>query len=272
MLRERSESARTDALLLLSHTLGRDGAFVLAHGDAPVGDELARRYFDDCGRRSSGSPIAYVLGTAGFYGRTFAVDPRVLVPRPESESLIDAALTFVATLEKAVVRVLDVGTGSGALACTLAAELPDALVDATDRSAGALSLAAQNARSLGVDQRCRFYAGNLAVAVTGTRYDVVVANLPYVAGADIPAPPAALAFEPRIALDGGPDGLRVYAAFVPSLPDVLAPGGLALLEAAPFQMAALCGLAAAGFPAATVSVGRDLGGSERFVAIRAPGS
>jgi release factor glutamine methyltransferase len=271
MLRPHSSSARSDALLFLSRALDRDGAFVLAHGDERIDPNAERRFLDDCRRRATGVPVAYVLGTAGFFGRTFRVDERVLVPRPESESLIVAAVAYARMLDAAPMRLLDIGTGSGALACTLAAELPRARVDATDRSDAALAVALENARWLGVGERCRFYAGNLADAVLGTRYHVVIANLPYVASADIPSAPSPLAFEPILALDGGADGLRVYADLTPSLPELLAPGGLALLEAAPFQMSALRTLAAAGFPGAAVSVGCDLGGSERFVAVRAPG-
>ncbi|HEY3674550.1 MAG TPA: peptide chain release factor N(5)-glutamine methyltransferase [Candidatus Tumulicola sp.] len=271
MLRGRSDSPRADASLLLSRALARDAAYIVAHGDDVFNSEAARRYRVDCDRRAAGTPIAYILGTAGFYGRSFAVDERVLVPRPESESLIDAALSFARGSGRTKVRVLDVGTGSGILACTLAVELPDALVDATDRSTDALSLAVENAKRLGVEDRCRFHAGNLSAPVGGTRFDIVVANLPYVVSADIPERPSALAFEPRIALDGGSDGLRLYAEFVSLLPSVMAPGGLALLEAAPFQMAALGALARAGLRGATVTIGYDLGGSERFVAVRASG-
>jgi release factor glutamine methyltransferase len=211
-----------------------------------------------------------LLGSVHFYGREFAIDSRVLVPRPETERLVDVTLAFMAHRDHTACRVLDVGTGSGVLACTLAAEIPSALVDATDRSADALALAAANARALGVGERCRFHLGNLAEPVTGVRYDIVVANLPYVPTADIPPAPDPLAFEPRMALDGGPDGLRHYAALVPALPRLLAPGGIALLEAAPHQMDALRRLAARAFAGAEVAIGRDLAGLERFAVVSSP--
>jgi release factor glutamine methyltransferase len=270
LLRERSDSPRADALLLLARALQRDRSYVVAHSDDVVSSGAARRYYDDCERRRTGRPIAYVLGTAGFYGREFVVDERVLVPRPETESLVDAALTFAARRADGRLRMLDVGTGSGILACTLAAELPDAIVAATDRSIDAIAVARENAQRLGVEARCRFYQGDLSAPVAGARFDLIVANLPYVRSADLPQRPAALAFEPQIALDGGPDGLRLYAAFVQSLPQLVSAGGAALLEAAPFQMTALRSLAAAAAPYASVTVGRDLGGDERFVEVQMP--
>jgi release factor glutamine methyltransferase len=270
ILRGRSDSPRADAVLLLSRALGRDSSYVVAHSDDVFNSEAARAYYADCDRRAAGTPIAYVLGTAGFYGRIFSVDERVLVPRSETESLIDAAITHAARRHASAMRILDIGTGSGALACTLACELPDATVDATDVSAGALALAATNAANLAVADRCGLHLGNLAEPVAGRQYDLVVANLPYVETSAIPPEPAPLAFEPKIALDGGDDGLRVYAELLPALPALLLPGGLALFEAAPHQMERLRAMAGDAFANGGVAIGRDLGGSERFVAVTAP--
>jgi release factor glutamine methyltransferase len=256
--------------MLLAHVLGRSRAWLIAHGEAIVSAQEAQRFGELCARRSAGVPIAYLLASAYFYGREFAVDEAVLVPRPETEALVDCVLQFAKRRGSEPLRILDVGTGSGALACTLAAELPSATVDATDCSAGALAVARANASTIGVDSNCRFYLGDLASPVAGRHYDAIVANLPYVATADIPARPSPLAFEPRIALDGGPDGMRSYARLLPQLPALLAPGGLALFEAAPFQMAALGALCTASFSNATVAIGRDLGGLERFVIIVLP--
>jgi release factor glutamine methyltransferase len=270
MLRNRSDSGRADAELLMAHAVGHDRTFLFAHGDLPIDDAQARRFYDDCERRKTGIPVAYLLGRAGFYGRSFLVGEHVLVPRPETEALVDYALQFAKRRVSQASRILDLGTGSGALACTLAAELPSATVDATDCSAAALAVARANARALGVDSRCRFYLGDLAGPVAGRHYDSIVANLPYVATADIPAAPDPLAFEPRVALDGGPDGLRVYARLLPQLPALLAPGALALLEAAPHQIAALGALCEPVFSNATVTIGRDLGGLDRLVIIVLP--
>ncbi|MEO7200972.1 MAG: peptide chain release factor N(5)-glutamine methyltransferase [Candidatus Tumulicola sp.] len=264
------DSGHSDAQILLAHVLGRSRAWLFAHGEALVSTPEAQRFGELCARRAVGVPIAYLLGSAYFYGREFAVDETVLVPRPETETLVDYALQFAKRRGSEPFRILDVGTGSGALACTLAAELPSATIDATDCSAGALAVARANAFTIGVDSRCHFYLGDLAGPVADLHYDAIVANLPYVATADIPAAPDPLAFEPRIALDGGPDGLRAYARLLPQLPRLLVAGGLALLEAAPHLMGALRALCEAAFSKASVAIGRDLGGLERFVIIVLP--
>ncbi|HEU5480044.1 MAG TPA: peptide chain release factor N(5)-glutamine methyltransferase [Candidatus Tumulicola sp.] len=266
-----SETPRSDALLLLARALDCRREWILAHGEAPMNAPAAERFERWCRQRARGVPLAYLVGDAGFYGRTFAVDPRVLVPRPESEHLIDEVLAFVARAARKRVEILDVGVGSGALACTLAAELPQADVCGTDRCAGALEVAAANARRLGVARRCALYAGDLAAPVAGRRFDAVLANLPYVPSNEIDAA-APLRFEPRGALDGGPDGLDAYRRFVPAAPALLKPGGLLLLEAAPPQMAGLLELVRAAFAPVKPSVGVDYAGLARYVRLETAAS
>lgn len=266
-----SETPRSDALLLLARALDCRREWILAHGEAPMNAPAAARFERWCRQRARGVPLAYLVGDAGFYGRTFAVDPRVLVPRPESEHLIDEVLAFVARAARKRVEILDVGVGSGALACTLAAELPQADVCGTDRCAGALEVAAANARRLGVARRCALYAGDLATPVAGRRFDAVLANLPYVPSNEIDAA-APLRFEPRGALDGGPDGLDAYRRFVPAAPALLKPGGLLLLEAAPPQMAGLLELVRAAFAPVKPSVGVDYAGLARYVRLETAAS
>jgi release factor glutamine methyltransferase len=262
------ESARTDVYLLLARALDCDRAWLLAHGEALVAPAQAAEFDALCGARATGMPIAYVLGSAGFYGREFAVDERVLVPRPETEHLIDEVLAFVRSRGDLVrVDVLDVGTGSGSIACTIAAEWPRAFVEATDVSAPAIDVAQRNAQALGVDNRCAFHCGWFLEPVAHRSFDVVIANLPYVPTDEIPNSRDALAFEPRAALDGGSDGLNAYRSLLPDLPGVLKPGGLALLEAGPAQMAGLVALVKAAFPQASTSIERDYGGRERYVRI-----
>jgi release factor glutamine methyltransferase len=265
-----SESPRADALLLLAQALGRDRAWILAHGEARASREHIERFDAACATRGAGTPLAYVLGAAGFYGREFRVDGRVLVPRPETEHLIDEARAF---FQRSVSggAVLDVGVGSGAIACTIAAEIREVRVDGTDVSPQALEVAASNARALGVADRCRFHCGDLADPVRGRRFDVVLANLPYVPTDDLPARPNPLAFEPRLALDGGSDGLQAYRRFVPAAPPLLEPGGLLLLEAAPPQMAGLLELVRAAFPGCEVASGDDFAGLARYVKVRTSG-
>ena len=265
-----SDSPRADAMLLLAHALECERGWIVAHGDARVAGGTAERLDVLFNLRATGVPLAYVLGSAGFYGREFAVDARVLVPRPETEHLIDEAAAFLNQRRGYGGRpatVLDVGTGSGAIACTIAAENLHAVIDGTDVSAAAIAVARGNARKLRVDGRCRFHCGRFAAPVAGRRFDVVLANLPYVPTLEIPGPPNPVAFEPREALDGGLDGLDAYREFVPTAALLLEPGGLVLMEAAPAQMAGLVELAERTFGAAAVAVGSDFAGLARYVKV-----
>ena len=218
-------------------------------------------------RRLSGEPIAYIVGSAGFYGREFAVDHNVLVPRPETEHLIDEALEFVKAQDYSdgrPLRVLDVGTGCGAIACTMAAET-GAIVDGTDVSMEALEVASRNAGRLGVSDRCRFYHGDVLDPVRDRRYSVVIANLPYVPTADLPRLPSPVSFEPRVALDGGRDGLTVYRRLIAGLPPLLESPGLVLCEAAPPNIDSLADLVGSGLRARFAEVKSDYGNLRRYV-------
>jgi len=258
-----SDSARTDAGLLLAWTLRRSREWLLAHDDVRVSEEEAAAFERLCARRREGMPIAYLLGTAEFYGRSFVVNENVLVPRPETEHLIDEALSLI----KSPTRVLDVGTGCGAIACTLAAARPVRVVG-TDLSPAAVAVAAENARRLEVAQRCRFVQGNLVEPVRGTRFGAVVANLPYVPSGDLPQAPAPASFEPRAALDGGTDGLALYRELILQLPFLLEEDALVLLEAAPPTIEGLLEIARATFATSRIEARSDYGGRARFVSIR----
>ncbi len=255
-----SESAHADASLLLAHVLQRDRSWLVAHADAEPPQEEVTRFYALCERRREGIPIAYLLGTAEFYGRQFLVNEHVLVPRPETEHLIDEAIAFI----DGPMRVLDVGTGSGAIACTLAAETA-VVVDATDASPAALDVARENARRLNVSAACRFYQGDLVEPVRKNRYDVVVANLPYIPTTDVPKPPDPVSFEPRLATDGGPEGLALYRRLLPTLPDLINESGLVLLEAAPPTINALADMLRATLPYFTISVVKDYSALDRYV-------
>lgn len=259
-LAKNTPSARPDALLLLAHAIARPREWLLAHGDAVVGADDAHTFRMLCERRRRGVPIAYLTGSAWFYGREFAVNKNVLVPRPETEHLIDEALEFV----RPNMRVLDVGTGCGAIACTIAAET-QAHVDATDASIPALEIACENARRLGVAEHCRFYQGDLSEPVRSGRYDVIVANLPYVPTADLPRPPESAAFEPREALNGGPDGLELYRRLALQLPAILNNESLVLLEGAPPTMAGIARLTREALAGFEVTILHDYGGLARYV-------
>jgi release factor glutamine methyltransferase len=260
-----SAAARNDARLLLAHVLGRDPAWIFAHGDAAVSARHASEFARLSRRRGDGEPIAYITGSAGFYGREFVVNRNVLVPRPETEHLVDEALAFI----RGPMRVLDVGTGCGAIACTIAAET-NAFVDATDSSEAALAIANENARRVGVTDRCRFHFGDLAQPVRGERFDLVIANLPYIPTADLPKAPEPASFEPWGALDGGPDGLRLYRRMISQLAGRLGDKSALLFEAAPPAIHALERMVSAAFPRFHVSVEADYAGLARYVRARAP--
>lgn len=260
-LRECSAAPRTDALTLLEATLRQSRAWIAAFGEHPMSEVDVAAFERLCERRASGIPTAYLLGSVGFYGHEFLVDERVLVPRPESEHLVDEAIAFLGEREA---DVLDVGTGSGAIACSIAAATR-ATVYATDISRDALAVANDNVRRFGMEGRCNLAHGDLLKPFAGRRFDVVVANLPYVPTCDVPQAPNPVAFEPRIAVDGGPDGLAIYRRLIDELPKALKPGALVLLEAAPPTVNALRQLIRKGLPAATVEVCRDYAGLERYV-------
>jgi len=263
LLRDSSASPRADALLLLGHALNREREWIVAHGDATPSREEVQAFERLSTRRSEGVPVAYLLGSAAFYGREFLVNQSVLVPRPETEHLIDEALRFIGSQP---LRVLDVGTGSGAIACTIAAETL-ASVHATDISPAAVAIADENGRRLGVADRCRFYVGDLTEPVKNERYDVVIANLPYVPTAQIPRKPDAVTYEPREALDGGPDGLAVYRRLLVTLAPLLNPKALILLEAAPPTMLGLSAIVRSALPRSAIAVCQDYAGLDRYLRI-----
>jgi release factor glutamine methyltransferase len=198
------EDPRLDAEVMLAAASGRERAALIADSRATVEPAAARRFGEMVRRRLRREPVAYIVGTKGFRHLDLAVDRRVLVPRPETELLVEVAL------ERRPARVLDVGTGSGAIALAVADELPDCEVVATDTSAGALTVARANAVRLGLADRVEFVEGTIPA---GESFDLVLANLPYVAERDWAAlQPEVTKWEPREALLAGPDGLDAYRA------------------------------------------------------------
>lgn len=234
------ENPRREARLLLGHALGLDPAQLVARAhdpaEAPGFDALVAR-------RAAHEPAAHILGVREFWGMAFRVGPAVLVPRPDSETLIEAALGACPDRE-AVARVLDLGTGSGALLCAALAEFPAAHGIGLDRSLAALAVARGNAAALGLGDRAGFVAGDWLAAIVGG-FDLVLANPPYVAEAEMAALALELGHEPRAALVAGADGLDAYRVILPGLAGVLAPAGVAVLELGAGQADAVAGLAAA---------------------------
>lgn len=263
------EEPRLDAEVLLAEATGWDRAALVADGSAGLEPAAARRFGETVRRRLRREPVAYIVGRKGFRRLDLAVDRRVLVPRPETELLVELAL------ELRPERLLDVGTGSGAIALAIADEIPGAEVVATDTSPGALEVARANAERLGLAERVRFLAGTLP---EGERFDLVLANLPYVAERDWRSlQPEVAKWEPREALLAGPDGLDAYRAlfaaesgcrFYPSgLRTTTAPGARAAavaVEVGEGQAQAVAELVrGAGW--SEVETRRDLAGIERMV-------
>ena len=196
------EQPRLDAELLLAEATGRDRAHLASHPEAEIPPPAARRFGELVRRRLRREPVAYILGRRGFRHLELAVDPRVLIPRPETEMLVELAV------ELQPASLLDLGTGSGAIALAVADELPACAVTATDTSAAALEVARTNAKRLGLADRVRFLEGSLPV---GEGFDLILANLPYVAEADWASlQPEVTKWEPREALLAGPDGLDAF--------------------------------------------------------------
>lgn len=253
-----------DADVLLAHALGVAKDALVAHPELPLANDEAARFEALIARRANGEPVAYLRGFKEFYGLRFEVDPRVLVPRPETEALVDAVRVFVAGRTMAVV---DLGTGSGAVAIALAMCEPQLRIIATDVSAEALAVARTNAAAhrASID----FREGDLLAPVT-ERVEVVAANLPYLredALRALAGDRTSLAFEPRLATVAGPDGLGLLRRAIGDLPRVLAPSGAAFFECDPPQVSALRALLA---PLGTVDVLADLAGLDRVVRLRAP--
>lgn len=248
------------ARALLAHATGARRELLIAFPESAVAPEAAARFEALAQRRRAGEPMAYLLGVQEFYGRPFHVTPAVLIPRPETELLVDLVLDALRATENPL--VLELGTGSGCIAITLALERPDARVVATDRSVAALAVARANAARLGA--RVDLIASDWYAAIDG-QFDAIVANPPYVAAGDPHL--AALRFEPIHALTDRADGLACLRAIVAGAPAHLAPGGRLLVEHGHDQAAAVRALLAqAGF--GEVRTARDAAGIERACAGR----
>lgn len=263
-----------DAALLLAHVLDLPRAALLAHPETPLSAGQRARFAALVTRRAAGEPVAYLTGRHAFYDRDFLVTPDVLIPRPETEHLIEAALNWARERADrgAGLRVVDVGTGSGAIAVTLAAHLPDASLHAIDCSPAALEVARRNADRAGVAGRIAFHQGDLLrpLLEAGERMDLIAANLPYIPSADLDTLDVAR-YEPRLALDGGPDGLDAIRRLLEQATDALAASGLALLEIGAGQGARAAALAENAFPGAAIAVLADYAGHDRLLRVERSG-
>ena len=288
------ETPRLDTELLLAHAIGVERTAVVAHGEAPVGADAATAFHASLERRAAGEPVAYIRGIKEFHGIALAVDRRALIPRPETEHIVDLVLAEVMARLAAgaptsgggeggqggsggdALRVVDVGTGSGAIAIALAVALrrrrvpvDEVVIDAVDISADALDLARENAVGHGVADRVTFAEADLLPPAFGGRpWDIVAANLPYVRADAMARLPTPTTFEPSLALDGGPDGLAVIGRLLDQLRTGLAADGAAFVEIGADQGDAIVTLAGERLPDWSCSVETDLAGLPRTAVLR----
>jgi release factor glutamine methyltransferase len=258
-------TARQEAEWLLAALLGLDRFALYLDPARRLSTPTVARYLSAVERRAAREPLQYLLGWEDFHGLRLAVTPHVLVPRPETEGLVEWAVEALAGRPEPVVA--DLGTGSGAIACAIARAVPAAEVLAVELSTGALAVASRNVRELGLSAQVRLLAGDLFAPLGSIRagLDLVVANPPYLPSAVIPSlPPEVSRHEPRAALDGGPDGMAVIRRIVAGAPAVLKPGGWLLMEIGEEQAGPLASrMAAEGFSG--IRARRDLNGVERYI-------
>jgi release factor glutamine methyltransferase len=280
-----SETPRLDAELLLGFVLGIDRTGVVAHPEARVGDGQVPQIEAAVRRREQGEPVAYIRGVKEFHGLAVGVDRRVLIPRPDTELLVDAAVERVREVltsgtwdGRRPFRVWDVGTGSGAIALAVAAELRRRRYGgsfrllATDISADALAVAVENAVGHGLADSIDFGLGDLFAVEPepDLPVDLVVANLPYIASDEVPRLAVAASFEPASALDGGPDGLDVVRRLLAGAPTILAPNGQALLEIGADHGDVASDAARTSLPGWRSWVAHDLAGRTRILGVERP--
>ena len=261
------EEAHLEADVLVRHVLGLERADLLARPETPLAPAQSAMLEGLLARRERREPLAYLLGRREFHGLDFRVTPAVMVPRPETETLVEEALAW-ARSRPAPVTVADVGTGSGCIVVTLAVRLRDVRFLATDVSTVALAVAEENARRHGVAGRVRLLSGHLLQPLPGP-VDLIVANLPYVPSGRLDSlQPEVRDHEPRGALDGGPDGTDLLRPLLRQAGAYLQPGGALMLEIDEEQGPALAEAARCAFPAAAIRVLPDLAGRDRVLVVR----
>ena len=270
------DSPSLTARLLLAHALGLSREWLTAHDDIVLDDSAAARIDAHAARVLAHEPLAYILGHREFYGIDLLVDARVLIPRPETEMLVDLALEYLrariytSPSTAALVDVIDVGTGSGAIAIAIARHAPNARIDASDISREALDLARENAQRSEVSEYICFVQSDLLDGVDGCAR-VIVANLPYVTVEEIEALPLEIQeHEPRVALDGGADGLVLVRRLLAQLNAHLVPGGMAVFEFGASQGHAALDAAAQYLPGWHCELRRDLAGLDRVLLVYKP--
>jgi release factor glutamine methyltransferase len=262
-----SPSPALDARLLLQHVLGSDHSYLIIHEQQSLTPDQEAHFRELLHRAAGQEPIPYLIGQAPFYGLDFAVSPAVLIPRPETELLLETAVQWATQAGRPNPHIVDVGTGSGCLVILLARQLPEAKVEATDISAAALEIARANAQRYQLETRIHFHQGHLLEPVIG-RPDLVVANLPYIADDEWTVVDDAVKwYEPGVALRGGPDGLDLIRQLLAQAAGKVNTGGAIMLEIGWHQGRAACRLAQSYFPLAQVELLPDFAGRDRVVRV-----
>ncbi|MFZ0168874.1 MAG: peptide chain release factor N(5)-glutamine methyltransferase [Candidatus Dormiibacterota bacterium] len=268
LARSRIDSARLEAEVLLAHVLGLERLDLYLQFERPLTEPELESLRSLLRRRVLGTPLAYLTGEREFFGLRFSVSDGVLIPRPESELVVELALARLAAKEGALVGA-DLGTGSGCLGIAIAVKAPAASIDAVDISEAAVEVARSNAAHLGVSSRVTVIQGSWGQPLEGRGlYNLIVSNPPYVTRAELMAlEPEVRDFEPRLALDAGPDGLAPYRELLVGLPKLAAPDATILLEVDPKRSDAVAKLASDTWAAAEPKLHHDLSGRERVLEV-----
>ncbi|MDR3559934.1 MAG: peptide chain release factor N(5)-glutamine methyltransferase [Negativicutes bacterium] len=259
------DNPRLDAEVLLSHILGKDRLYLYVNFDQPLQTEELAVYREAVKRRAMRTPVAYIVGRKEFMGLNFSVTPAVLIPRPDTEVLVETALNRLKEMEQP--RILDLGTGSGAIVVSLLNRLASARGVAVDLSAEALAVAGHNAATLGVADRLVFHQGDLWAPVKGQAFDAIMSNPPYITTAELAGLAPEVRQEPGLALAGGADGLDFYRRIVAEGAHYLNPDGFIALEVGAGQAPAVGALAGEASGLKAVEVVRDYAGIERVVVL-----
>ena len=276
-LRPITDTPALDAQVTLAHVLDKSRTWLAAHPDSLLSDSQVDSVRESLSKLQAGTPLPYLLGHWEFFGLDLEVTPDVLIPRPETELLVERAIAFLKSRERtrfSSLRAADVGTGSGCIAVSLAAHIPDLRVLATDLSLSALEVAKRNAAKHGVAERvdliqCDLLPPHPDPLPTESHFDLICANLPYIPSGAIPGLPI-FGREPTLALDGGPTGLDLIRRLLTIAPEWLAPHGLILLETEASLGMQTLSLAFDMFSEANIHLHQDLSGKDRLVEIALP--
>jgi len=264
ILQSNSDTPSLDAQVLLAHILQKPRTWILAHPESQLTSSQQESLLQKLSQLRAGTPLPYILGHWEFYGLDFTISPAVLIPRPETELLVEEALKWLRAHPNRRLAA-DIGTGSGCIAITIAKQIPNLHVTATDISPKALKVARANAEKHFIDKQIEFVLTDL-LTIERSTYNIICANLPYIPKATLHNLEVYLR-EPTLALDGGPDGLNIIRELVKMAPDHLIPGGVLLLEIDASQGVPALTLAQEAFPDAEVQLLTDLAGRDRLIRI-----